>query len=446
MSVFLILTVSCYMGYLPALLNVPRQIARSSAFFQQKSDALPLRGGARFDAVAASTNDEYEGQAIQKPDGPLRQANMSQLQSSSTSPSSSSFEQSLAHLVKLLPGETEGRALLRPIEGTGEAKLREIGVRARAYKKYLDAWEALHFVEDRDDDHGETTTMMRPDVIRQIRRWWSKAADTTTEKGLEQLIHIYESYKGFICVFGQLMAGWTTPYFADHMSLHLSFKHGGRGIVLTAGSGHAPHLKTLVASLRDVGCGLPVEVMFLDDTDLDATTQAELEALDGVITREIWPMVDDRGWKLAGWALKPFAILFSSFREVIFIDADSFFFHNPERLFDDPDYAKTGALFFRDRSLYKESKKAWLQKLIPGPVSAQAKESRLWTGESGHMQESGVIVVDKFRHFMALLVVCRMNGPERNGDKANGIVGVYDLVYGKSRPLHCCVRSAPSIL
>lgn len=54
----------------------------------------------------------------------------------------------------------------------------------------------------------------------------------------------------------------------------------------------------------------------------------------------------------------------------------------------------------------------------------------MWTGESGHMQESGVIVVDKSRHFIPLLLSTRLNGPDRDGDEAKGKKGVYDMMYG----------------
>lgn len=104
-------------------------------------------------------------------------------------------------------------------------------------------------------------------------------------------------------------------------------------------------------------------------------------------------MVNDVGWKLGGWAAKPFAIVNSSFREVIFIDADSLFFKDPGTLFDDPDYQRTGALFFRDRIIMPELKRDLLQQVLPKPIPKLAKQSRFWTGESGHMQESGVIVV-----------------------------------------------------
>ena len=104
-------------------------------------------------------------------------------------------------------------------------------------------------------------------------------------------------------------------------------------------------------------------------------------------------MVTDDGWELAGWAAKPYAMLLSSFREVIFIDADSFFLQNPEIMFEEPSYKETGALFFRDRLILPESKKRFLQQLLPKPIPKLAKQSRFWTGESGHQQESGVLVV-----------------------------------------------------
>ncbi|OAA72450.1 alpha-1,3-mannosyltransferase [Cordyceps fumosorosea ARSEF 2679] len=335
------------------------------------------------------------------------------------------FEHALRRVDSLLPSETEARDLLHDIQGTGEEKLREIGLRAREYSQFFQAWEQLHLVED-----TAKSTFIRADMVPYMRRYFSTGVDKMPAAEVEQTIRTYEKYKTFMYKFEKLIAGWTAPYFADHMTLHLNLKQGGRGIVVTAGNTQAPHLKTLVHSLRDVGCNLPIEVMYLDNDDLGVDVQEELAGLDGVVTREIAPMVDDKGWKLAGWAVKPFAILFSSFREVIFVDADSLFFHDPETLFEDEDYQRTGALFFRDRTLWKEWKQDWLKKVLPKPISPAVIASRYWKGESGHMQESGVVVVDKWRHFIAMLIVCRMNGPERDGNKEKDLVGVYDMVYG----------------
>ena len=44
------------------------------------------------------------------------------------------------------------------------------------------------------------------------------------------------------------------------------------------------------------------------------------------------------------------------------------------------------------------------------------------------MQESGVLVIDKWRHFVSLLVITRLNGPDR--DDRDGNKGVYSFFYG----------------
>jgi alpha 1,3-mannosyltransferase len=141
-------------------------------------------------------------------------------------------------------------------------------------------------------------------------------------------------------------------------------------------------------------------------------------------------MVSDEGWELKGWASKAFALLMSSFREVIYLDADALFFVNPEDLFDDPGYVETGALFFRDRIYSPSSRKQWLKDMLPKPISKKAQTSRYWTGESREQQESGCLVVDKWRHFVAMLTVTRMNGPDRDDNSKTGAKGVYSLFYG----------------
>lgn len=120
----------------------------------------------------------------------------------------------------------------------------------------------------------------------------------------------------------------------------------------------------------------------------------------------------------------------SSFREALFLDADVLFFANPEIMFDDPSYEETGALFFRDRNLGREKKRQWIRKVLPKPISKQVQEVRMWTGESGHVQDSGLLVINKWRHFVSLLLTARLNGIDRDGNSAYGTRGVYDMVYG----------------
>lgn len=333
------------------------------------------------------------------------------------------FKEALYHALSLLPDELHVRDLLRPIEGTGEEMVREIGLRTRSFKTLFEAWEALHLVE------GSDGMYIRDDVVQYLRRN-PKLADEF-QMDLAQLIRSYETFRSIMARLSTLLFPYTAPYFSDHITLHAQLHGGGRGLVFTAGDNQAPFLLTSIPAMRELGCDLPVEVFYLGDDDLSEDFRNDLEAIPGVITRDLSQMVNDKGWALAGWAAKPFAILLSSFREAIFIDADSLFFTNPAVLFEDHAYISTGALFFKDRLIMPESKKRWLQKILPKPISKKVTQSRFWTGESGHMQESGVVVVDKWKHFVALLLVTRLNGPDRDGNQSTGKVGVYDMVYGK---------------
>jgi alpha 1,3-mannosyltransferase len=62
-------------------------------------------------------------------------------------------------------------------------------------------------------------------------------------------------------------------------------------------------------------------------------------------------IVNNQDSNVVGWCLKPLALLLCSFGEDMLVDSDAFFLRNPELLFDRKDYRKTGALFFRDRSV-----------------------------------------------------------------------------------------------
>lgn len=125
------------------------------------------------------------------------------------------------------------------------------------------------------------------------------------------------------------------------------------------------------------------------------------------------------------------AMLLSSFREVILLDADVLFFVDPATLLSDPDYLRVGALFFRDRLLSPAERRNFLTKSLPSPLSSNILQSnRWWLGTSNHMQESGVVIVDKWRHFVALLLTTRLNGPDRDGDHASGKKGVYQMMHG----------------
>lgn len=384
---------------------------------KQKPEKIPIKTPPK--QVPVPESAKYEEV---KPKQPASNPKLSTSKSNAGPPSkpedAEDFQRKLQKVVSLVPDEVNTRELLREPEGTGKERLREMGLRTRVFKKYFEAWEALHVVTDGD------TTRVRDDVVQYLRT-------VMNGQTLADTMRSYQQFRFFFQRLSGLLFPWTNPYWADHITLRSHFRNGGRGIVLSAGDDQAPYLLTSIQTFRNLGCTLPIEIMYLGDSDLDEDYRLQLEELPDVATRDMSQMIDDEGWKVRGWAGKPFAILMSSFREVIFIDADSLFFEDPAVLFEDPGYIETGALFFRDRKIMPESKKRWLQQLLPKPISKLAKQSYMWNGESGHYQESGVVVVDKWKHFVAMLLVTRMNGPDRDSNHEEGIVGVYDMVYGK---------------
>jgi hypothetical protein len=119
---------------------------------------------------------------------------------------------------------------------------------------------------------------------------------------------------------------------------------------------------SLIQMIRTVhNCNLPIEVILLFTTehkifymgeqDLSKKSRDLLNQIDGVSTRDIQLIFDPDLIDIWGFAIKPFALLASSFQKAMLIDADVVFLQSPSRLFDSKLFSQTGALFFQDRTL-----------------------------------------------------------------------------------------------
>jgi hypothetical protein len=169
----------------------------------------------------------------------------------------------------------------------------------------------------------------------------------------------------------------------------------GRGIVICAGG---PRLFTcawvLVRVLREVlHTTLPIQVWHRGASEMDPPMRALLE-------RHGVEVVDACGIAshsppMPGWALKPFAILHSPFREVLFIDADNVPAVDPAQLFETAPYRETGAIFWPDLEPIAADSPIWQICRVP------------YRNEPSF--ESGQIVLDKARCWKALLLTMHLN-------------------------------------
>ncbi|KMU90384.1 hypothetical protein CIHG_08194 [Coccidioides immitis H538.4] len=120
-----------------------------------------------------------------------------------------------------------------------------------------------------------------------------------------------------------------------------------RGIVYAAGGKYLPVFAIGLRMLRRTGSQLPVELFLKDKTEYEPRICNEvLPVLNAkcVVLADILESAVSNSTKVevANYQLKAFAMLFSSFEDIVWIDADCFPLHKPENLLDSEPYTGTG--------------------------------------------------------------------------------------------------------
>lgn len=96
---------------------------------------------------------------------------------------------------------------------------------------------------------------------------------------------------------------------------------------------------------------------------------------------------------------KVWALLFTSFQEALFIDEDAFFIRNPDVVFKSKEASQYGAIFWHD-----------ISKIDPDvPIWGMLKTKP----HRGYSQESGVVYIDKKRHWQPLALAGYLNQRRR---------------------------------
>jgi len=100
---------------------------------------------------------------------------------------------------------------------------------------------------------------------------------------------------------------------------------------------------------NDLKCKLPIELWQIGQ-EISDSMQKKLNALQDSFQLSFQDVCDytdnPEYWK--GWQIKAFILKHTKFDEVILCDCDSVFLQNPEIIFEDQNYKKTGTYFFKD--------------------------------------------------------------------------------------------------
>ena len=124
-----------------------------------------------------------------------------------------------------------------------------------------------------------------------------------------------------------------------------------------------------------------------------------------------------------GWQIKAFALKHSEFDEVIICDCDILFGINPEVIFRDPEYLRTGTYFFRDyeynfpiSNQAFEDRSQFIRKLIPEKREHFPREwDYIYDGYYEHVRhkwdymEAGVLYINKSRHQKVVDTIFKLN-------------------------------------
>ncbi|HEX3722212.1 MAG TPA: glycosyltransferase [Nitrolancea sp.] len=230
---------------------------------------------------------------------------------------------------------------------------------------------------------------MKPKVSALWRPIWAKRAGDFQES--KSSIDVPEHERAQIAEQQRLLAERLKTLSRTPPS---TFK--GQGIVMAIGGRHVAGGWATLSILRQVHhCRLPIEIWHLGDRDLPPSVRSlfdefDVEFVDASHDRRLAQFRPTTGWEL-----KSVAISLSRFAEVIYLDADNVPLVDPGSLFDDPRYRSTGALFWPDIRNANRFNPIWS---ITGTTAPEGPEF-----------ESGLIVVDKLRHWPELQLTMHFN-------------------------------------
>ncbi|KAB8073558.1 mannosyltransferase putative-domain-containing protein [Aspergillus leporis] len=171
----------------------------------------------------------------------------------------------------------------------------------------------------------------------------------------------------------------------------LAYQPGTRGIVSTAGGLYLPVLVISLRMLRQTGSNLPMEVFLADWDEYDGyICQVVLPSLNAkcVLLSEILDTVPNSKTNIEKYQYKPFAMLFSSFEEILFLDADAFPLEKPELAFSSEPFKSKGLI-------------TW-----PGFLGPHCERPASNIRQS---TESGEVFISKRTHLRTLLLVAYYN-------------------------------------
>ena len=231
-------------------------------------------------------------------------------------------------------------------------------------------------IKDQDIDHLARQTAVLSDLLRIYKR-----IDPTAEFESERA-----TFRQTTEALQQSLYPWITApkngrrAYATFFDLIESYNQDA-GIVISVGKegGFRWAVHQIVTLRAVLHSNIPIEVFYADDKDLPKEYREFIDEIQstfsGTGTTTIININErfmDADGKLdlpGGWAMRPFAMLASSFKYVILSDADTIFLEDPRKLVQEPTFNNTVVYSGMTESLNQERKR-----YIIGPMNSSQKQ------------------------------------------------------------------------
>jgi len=214
-------------------------------------------------------------------------------------------------------------------------------------------------VKDHDIAHLARQTAVLSDLLKIYARIPTTSRELQKER--EQFRHTIESMQ-------HALYPWITKpkdgkhHYSSIFDLLESYTQDVGVVIGTGrGGGYRWAVHQIVTLRAVLNSTLPIEVFFGGEDDMPEPHRKFIESINAafpdvppIVTVDITQRFPDPDGVLGlpgGWAMRPYAILASSFKTAILADADTIFLKDPRVIMDEPMFKEYGSICWHDRTL-----------------------------------------------------------------------------------------------
>jgi len=119
-----------------------------------------------------------------------------------------------------------------------------------------------------------------------------------------------------------------------------------KGIIVACPQKYEKILLNNIKFLRNNGCNLPIEIWEIGN-EISTNIRNKIKIFSNIYFRNVKTYTKNYNhWK--GFQIKAFMLYHNRFQHILLMDADVIFYKNPEFIFNNANYIRTGTYFFHD--------------------------------------------------------------------------------------------------